>query len=125
MALQLNFQQSHEIVILRYPHTFGHAVYVICGCFYASSLDGEGVEITQHLSGYLEYPLAFPVKQSLPCLFHHLVSMRHPGQALRDMDTITVHALYQGPINIKRGIVSSLLLSKVHYQPLSLFDIEE
>ncbi len=54
--------------------------------------------------------------------------MQHPGQALGDVDTKVlgaVHSPHSGPVDIKRGIVPSLLLPKVHYQLFSLADVQE
>ncbi len=72
------------------------------------ALDGAGVEIPQYLRGYLEFPQASEVKQSLPCLPHRRVSMQHPGQALGDVDTKVfeaVHPLHQAPVHVKGGVV--------------------
>ncbi len=41
------------------------------------ALSGAGVEIPQYLRGYLEFPQAFEVKQSLPCLPHCRISMQY------------------------------------------------
>ncbi len=55
------------------------------------ALCGAGVEIPQYLRGYLEFPQASEVKQSLPCR----VSMQHPGQVLDDVDTsVYIHPLH-------------------------------
>ncbi len=73
----------------------------------------------------LNCPQASEVKQSLPCLPQHRVSMQRSGQALCDVDTKVfqvVHPLRRGLIDLKVGIVPSLLLPKVHYQLLSLAD---
>ena len=36
--------------------------------------------------------------------------MQHPGQALGDVDTKVLEAVHQGPVDIKGGVVPSLLL---------------
>ncbi len=56
-------------------------------------VDAAGVEIPQYLRGYLEFPQASEVKQSLPCLPHRRVSVQLPGQALCDVDTKVLEAV--------------------------------
>ncbi len=54
--------------------------------------------------------------------------MQHPGQALCNMDTRAfeaAHLHHQGPVDIKRGVVSPLLPPKVHCQLLSLSNNQE
>lgn len=56
------------------------------------------------------------------------LSHKHcPGHALCDVDTKvfkTVHSLHRGPVDIKGVLVPSLLFPKVHYQFVSLADIQ-
>ncbi len=54
--------------------------------------------------------------------------MQHPGQALCDVDTKVfevVHPLHRGPVHVNWGVVPPLLLPNVHYQLLSLADIQK
>lgn len=53
-------------------------LFVVLGlgwCFCSRLSHEFGVEIPQYLKGYLEFPQAFEVKQSLSCLFHHRASL--------------------------------------------------
>ncbi len=82
------------------------------------ALSGAGVEIPQYLRGYSEFPQMSEVKHSLPRLPHRRVSMQCPGQGLGNADTKVfkaVHPLHHWP----------LLLPKVHYQLLSLADVQK
>ncbi len=72
------------------------------------TLDGAEVEIPQYLRGYLEFPQASEVKQSLSCLPHRRVRVQVPGQALFDVDT-KVLLLHRGPVD------DFPTLPKVHY----------
>ncbi len=71
------------------------------------AFNGAGVEIPQYLRGYQEFPQASEVKQSLPCLPHHRVSMQRPGQAFGDVDTKVfeaVHPLHCGPVDVSMSL---------------------
>lgn len=58
------------------------------------TLGGAGLEILLHLRGNLKFPRVSEVKQSLPCFYHLSVNMRHPDQALSDVDTKVLETVH-------------------------------
>lgn len=63
---------------------------------------------------YLEFPQVSEVKQSCHAFLTTESIIQHPGEALCGVDTEVLEL-----IDSKRGVVPSLLLTKVHYQLLS------